>query len=219
MKRILCNLGVFALLCASAFGQAKPKATVNAAIAPPSVSLSWTASAGNPPANIYNVYRGTAVGSLSVIGSSATTSFTDNSVAFGTVYYYAVTGVNTATCPSGMTCESAQSTEVSATIPGNPVPAPPTGLTVGTITATNVPLQWNAPAWVVPGYSLTGYGIYNCSEATCPGPPLIGSTTATNYSALPNKERPYYLIRATYVNPKGKTVDSADSNIVKAQAN
>jgi fibronectin type 3 domain-containing protein len=215
MKRYL----VIALLCASAFGQAKPRATVKAATATtaPSVALSWTASAGTPPANVYNVYRGTAVGSLSVIGSSATTSFTDNSVAFATTYFYAVTGVNTATCPSGQTCESAQSAAVSATIPGNPVPAPPTGLTVGTITATNVPLQWSAPVNQA-GMSTVSYSVFDCWEANCPSPSPAGTTTATSYTANCTHDNKlcYFEIKANDL-VNGAKVLTAASNIVKAQ--
>lgn len=69
-----------------------------------SVSLTWDVSTG---ATSYNVYRGTAPGSLTLLDTVATNEYTDESVTGGTTYYYAVSAVNA----SG---ESAQSAEASA---------------------------------------------------------------------------------------------------------
>jgi hypothetical protein len=76
------------------------------------VDLSWSAS----PSNVagYNVYRSTTSGSGYVKLNSAlnvSTSYTDNSVQAGGVYYY----VSTAVDASGV--ESSNSNEVKATIP------------------------------------------------------------------------------------------------------
>jgi len=57
-----------------------------------SVSLSWT---GNADSASYNIYRSPVQGGGYVkIGSVSTSSFTDNSVANGTTYYYVVRGLD-----------------------------------------------------------------------------------------------------------------------------
>ncbi len=54
------------------------------------VSLAWQPVGG---AISYRVYRGTSAGSINTqVGTSATPSFTDTTVANGTAYYYAVRG-------------------------------------------------------------------------------------------------------------------------------
>jgi len=58
------------------------------------VNLSWNASTSSVQG--YNVYRGTTSGKYSQLNSSldANTAYTDNTVASGTMYYYAVTAIN-----------------------------------------------------------------------------------------------------------------------------
>ena len=76
-----------------------------------SVSLSWAAPSNNGGSTLtgYNVYRGTASGSESLLAQGVTgTSYPDSSVTNGTTYYYYVTAVN----GSG---EGAKSNEASAT--------------------------------------------------------------------------------------------------------
>jgi fibronectin type 3 domain-containing protein len=78
-----------------------------------SVSLSWSvpASDGGSPVTGYDVYRGTTPGGegRTPLASGVTTaSYTDNAVANGTTYYYAVAAVNTVG-------SSPQSNEASAT--------------------------------------------------------------------------------------------------------
>ena len=128
---------------------AKPHVTVKRnvagmAIAAPSVSLSCSAPATGASPDSYRFYRGTAhSGPYSLLGSAVTCSYTDSTVSFGTTYFYVATSVNTLTCPSGQNCESGFSNEATATVMANPLPNPPTGLTVTSIVAGNVTLQWN----------------------------------------------------------------------------
>jgi hypothetical protein len=78
-----------------------------------SVALSWNASASTSITG-YNIYRSiNASGSYSRINSSPTnaTKYADGTVAAGETYYYVVTAVNS----GGQ--ESAQSNQISATIP------------------------------------------------------------------------------------------------------
>jgi len=78
------------------------------------VLLTWSASVN---ATNYNVERAMSSGGpYTIIGTTATTSFTDTNVLAGTTYYYVVTASNS----GGV---SGISTEVSITIP---IPSPPT---------------------------------------------------------------------------------------------
>jgi fibronectin type 3 domain-containing protein len=82
------------------------------------IALSWTAGSGDVT---FNVYRSSTTGAgYAKIGSSATTSFTDNSGTGGTKYFYVVTGVDS----TGV--ESVNSNEASATFLA--LPAQPTAL-------------------------------------------------------------------------------------------
>jgi hypothetical protein len=70
--------------------------------AAPYVTLSWSPSTSQNISG-YNVYRGTAVNEYTKINSSLdpNTSYTDNTVAPGTTYYYACTTVNSSGEESG----------------------------------------------------------------------------------------------------------------------
>ncbi len=76
-----------------------------------SVSLSWNASTSSVTG--YNVYRGLTSGSYTKINSTLdpSTTYTDNSVAAGTTYYYAATAVNS----SGQ--ESSYSSPIQVSVP------------------------------------------------------------------------------------------------------
>jgi hypothetical protein len=76
-----------------------------------SVALNWQPSASAVIG--YFVYRGGSANGLSklIASASPSTSYTDNSVANGQTYYYAVTSVDSSNV------ESAQSTPISVTIP------------------------------------------------------------------------------------------------------
>jgi hypothetical protein len=66
-----------------------------------SVTLSWNASTSSVSG--YNIYRGTSAGAYSRINSSLdpSTTYSDNTVASGTTYYYAATSVSTSGQESG----------------------------------------------------------------------------------------------------------------------
>ena len=60
------------------------------------ISLAWTASTDNVAVYSYRVYRGTSAQSLSLIGSSASPSYTDSSnLKANVTYYYAVAASDT----------------------------------------------------------------------------------------------------------------------------
>src|SRR5258707_7097815 len=80
----------------------------------------------------YNVYRSTTTGGPYTKlngGPISGTVYNDTTGVGGTHYFYVVTALcgTTATCPAGVSGESVNSAEVSATFVGNPIP--PTGVT------------------------------------------------------------------------------------------
>ena len=193
------------------------KAAVGSSVQGPSVSLTCTAPTSGVVPNSYNFYRSTTTGTgYVIVGSSATCSYTDTTVTFGTTYYYVATSVNTATCPSGSVCESADSNQASATIGANPVPNPPTGLTVGTIVSNNIPLQWNAPI-PQPGVTVNAYTVWRGGNPSLPSPSKIATVTATAYTDSGCKLKLcYYEVKATDTVNK-KQVITGPSNIVSAK--
>jgi hypothetical protein len=94
-----------------------------ASAASPQVTLTWTASAGSPPASGYNVYRGQTSGtypngwSQINIGLVTSTSFIDTIGLQNGTWYYVVTAVNTdtTTC-STANCESGPSNQATAVV-------------------------------------------------------------------------------------------------------
>jgi hypothetical protein len=99
-----------------------------------------------------------------------------------------------------------------AIIPGDPQPAPPTGLG-GTVSKNMVPLFWTAPIQQA-GVTVNGYGVFRCANAGCPKPPLIATVTATKYTDKPGNGVHFYEVKANDTVNK-KAVTSAPSNIIK----
>jgi len=212
------------LICCGLTAVAQTKklgASVNTAVTPPSVTLSCTEAVGGGTVTSNNFYRGTVSGGpYALVGSAATCAFTDTTPLFNTTYYYIATAVNgSTTCPTGQTCESPYSNQVTAVVGASPIPGAPTGLTVGTIIATNVPLDWIAP---VDGLTPASYGVYRCVKSTCPAPPKIAtvnSTAFTDTGCVPTNRvgirACYYEVRANDL-IAGKLVTSGPSKIVEA---
>jgi chitinase len=100
-----------------------------------SVSLSWSASTDNVGVTGYDVLRGGAV-----IGTAATTSYTDGSVQPSTTYSYTVRARDAAGNLS------AQSSALGVTTPAGTPPkiTTPTGVTVSGTTDRSVTLTWSA---------------------------------------------------------------------------
>jgi len=118
--------------------------TVAAASGTQQSSISWAAAIG---ATGYNIKRSTTSGrGYTTLGSIPTASespYVDTGLAAGT-YYYVVSAIDTIS-----TCESANSSQVSA-IPTNPC-TPPDPITTLTATPGNgaITLSWTAPATAV----------------------------------------------------------------------
>ncbi|MFA5860977.1 MAG: fibronectin type III domain-containing protein [Candidatus Thermoplasmatota archaeon] len=136
------------------------------------VDLTWTkpASNGTSPITGYDIYRSTGSHLGSYIGTTASTSYHDPSLANGVTYYYNVTATNTAG-------QSSSSQEVSATPSAKPMP--PLGLTVtGDVLANS--LSWSAP-WSDNGAPIIGYNIFR-NDTDVPSAMVLFVTESTNTS-------------------------------------
>jgi len=217
---------VVLLLSNVTFAQKKLGATVKNSVTGPSVALTCADLTTGAAITGNNFYRGTASGGpYALVGSNTSCAFTDTTVLFGTTYYYVATAVNgSGTCPSGNVCESPYSNQASAAVGSSPIPAAPTGLTVGAIVATNVPLRWQRPARQA-GVQTVSYGIWRCWDYNCPvgsAPPTATVTAPlTAYTDTGCKPTSrfgrtcYYEVRANDV-IAGVVKTSKPSNIVKA---
>lgn len=215
------------VLCAMSFGQYSGNgrstsgsgsiviASIKTSPSGPSVTMTCIPSNIGAPTNSCNFYRSTTSGSgYGLVGNSATFTFIDTTVTFSTTYYYVATAVNSSTCPTGQTCESGYSPQAMAVVGQNPVPNPPTGLTVTNIIAGKVPLKWNAP---VPqsGIKVLSYSLWRCALPTCPSPPKIATVFNTTYTDHTGPGTHYYEVKANDVVGSNLVV-TKPSNIVKA---
>jgi YD repeat-containing protein len=133
------------------------------------VSMSWQPSTDNIGVTGYNVYRN---GVTTPIGTSASTTYSDTSVAASTLYTYTVAAFD------ARNNVSAQSTSVNATTTAYPPPTVPTGLSASAPTSNAVNLSWTASSDGA-GPGIGGYKIYRNGGVT-----PIATTTGigTTYS-------------------------------------
>jgi pectate lyase/pectin methylesterase-like acyl-CoA thioesterase len=158
------------------------------------VDLSWDAVSG---ATGYKVKRSTSAGGpYTEVGTATEVSFTDNTAANGTTYYYVVTAMKS-------TSESLNSNQVSATPIAPALPAAPTGLAAlandGQITIT-----WKA---------VLGADSYNVKRSETSGGtyvPVATNVVGTSFTdtGLTNGTAYYYVVSAT--NELGTGVDSVE---------
>jgi chitinase/chitodextrinase len=139
------------------------------------VALTWTASTDNVGVTGYKVARSLDNGSTwnDLPTTTTTNSFTDTSVAASTAYQYKVAARDAAGN------WSAYSFAVSDTTPGGSdtqKPTVPTGLAVGTMSASSVPLTWTASTDNV---GVAGYRIYRDGTLVST---VTGSPPATSYT-------------------------------------
>jgi subtilisin family serine protease len=171
-------------------------ATLKAVPGDARVTLTWPASAG---ADSYNVKRSPVSGGPFVtIANVAATSYVDQGVTNGTVYYYRVTALNEAG-------ESLPSKKVGV-MPA-PVPLAPSGVTIAAGASPGVVnLSWNASAWATS---------YKVKRATVSGGPYSSGKKAltTAYSETVTSGRRYYYV-VTAVNASGESGLSTQVTIV-----
>lgn len=147
-----------------------PTGLSGTAPSPTRINLSWAASTDSGSAGLagYRIYRGG-----SQIGTSATASYSDLTVAASTTYSYTVAAYDNA----GNT--STRSSAVSVTTPAPPdttAPSIPTGVSGTAASPTRINLSWTAST-DTGGAGLAGYKIYR-------GGAQIGTSAATSYSDL-----------------------------------
>jgi len=168
----------------------------------------------------YNLYQGTTKGGESSTPVNATPSATCSfSVTglMGLTTYFWYTKAVCSTCSPSLSL-SGPSNEVTGTTLSDPQPTAPTGLSTGTITKNNVPLQWNAPA-VQAGWTPIAFEIVRGTSPTLPGPAIIAELPISQTSFVDKGclKTCYYAARAYSI--EGLTGGyhlSAMSNIVKA---
>lgn len=123
---------------------------------PTTLNISWSQCSG---ATSYSLFRATtATGSFTSdeVYSGANTNFTDTGLSSSTTYYYEVEAEN-ASGGSAMSSAVAGTTSPPA---GPAKPATPTGLTVGSPTATTLTVSWTAST------GATDYEVYRDTSAT-----------------------------------------------------
>jgi fibronectin type 3 domain-containing protein len=165
-----------------------------------SISLSWQAVSG---AVGYRVYRSSiSGGSYSLIQTTGSTSYNDNSgLAAGTTYYYRVTAYN-----AQGESDPATISGTTATVSGGGTiplpPAKPAGLVISNAGSGYVSLSWNSVA------NAESYDIYRGNSKDGASARIgtgIGTTTYTD-STVGAGAMYYYSVRA--VNSSGSSPDS-----------
>ena len=154
-----------------------------------SLELFWNAPSKLDAFMSYNIYRGSSSGSYSLIGTSTTEHFVDDSISTGVTYYYAITTVYS----FGEGPYSNEMVGVLATVPS----APTIQVKAGN---NSVYINWNAPS--DGGSPILEYQIfrgYNSNQYS-----FVGVTTDLffNDTALSGGTKYYYVVAA--VNSVGK---------------
>jgi fibronectin type 3 domain-containing protein len=173
-----------------------------------SVALSWSAPGNNGGSAItgYKVYRGSSSGGetlLTTLGN--VTSWTDNSAANGTTYYYDVSAVNSV----GESAVSNEKSATPATVPGAPA------LNSASAGNGSVALAWSAPG-SNGGSAITGYKVYR--GTTSGGETLLatlGNVTSWTDSNAANGTTYYYKVTA--VNSVGESAGSNEKSATPSQ--
>ena len=187
----------------------KPAVPTAVAAAPGTqqATLTWTAASG---ATGYNVKRSTTSGrgytTLGGSPSAVASPYVDDGLAAAT-YYYVVSSINTVT-----TCESANSTQVSAT-PTSPC-TPPALITnlAATPGNNNITLSWSAPATAI------AYTVYRKNASgTADYAPIANNIAPTTTPPTYQDQAVVYGTSYEYVvTASNGTCSSDNSNVVTA---
>ncbi|HXI72120.1 MAG TPA: Ig-like domain-containing protein [Verrucomicrobiae bacterium] len=155
------------------------------------VGLNWVATSG---ATGYNVLRGTSSGTYNVTNSSAANSYTDNTAAGGTTYYYVVQATNAGGA-------GPISSEVSA-LPTIALPTAPASLTA-TPANSQVGLSWPVG---------TGASSYNVKRSTTSGAETtIGTAPGTSYTDATAVNGSIYYYEVSSTNSAGESANSVEA--------
>jgi hypothetical protein len=170
-----------------------PTAITDLAVTNPdftSLNLTWSPAddgAGGTTSSqmVYKIYRSTSA-SVSTAGTpiatqTGSTSRTDTGLTPNVTYYYRVVAVDLALNASSDSNESSNTTLNDTTAPT----LSPSGLAAGAITASTVPLTWNAGSDNVTAAGSLVYNVHRCSGSTTCDPfaSAVLTTTAAGVTA------------------------------------
>ncbi len=177
-----------------------PTNVVATALSSTSVRVNWSASTDTGGSGLagYRIYRNGVL--LSAAAASATT-FTDATATPNTAYDYRVSAIDNANN------ESAQSAPSNVTTPADTTPpSVPAGLTLTSVTATQVGLSWSAST-DTGGSGLAGYRVFRDGTQ-------IGTPTTTSFNDTTVVAGTTYTYTVRSADNAGNV--SADSNPVTA---
>jgi len=134
------------------------------------VKVAWSASVSHGPAVAnYHVYRGISQTGLTQLGITTSTTYTDNTVTAGTLYYYGIEATDTGGDVSAM------SALASVTTPS--MPSAPTGLTATPVSSKQISLTWTAS--VSGGLAISSYHIMRGASPS--NLSQVGTSTSASY--------------------------------------
>jgi titin len=164
-----------------------PTSVTATAVSSTQINVAWSGATG--VVATYNVFRKDSISGTGyqVVASGTGTSYSDNSVAAATKYFYQVRACNLAGC-SGM------SPDVSATT-FPPPPSAPGALTATAVSASQIDLAWGASTGTVSKYLI--------ERKTSGAYAVIDSTTSTSYSNTGLSASTQYFYRVSACNVSG----------------
>ncbi len=138
-----------------------PSNVVAAALSTRVVRVGWTPSGDNVAVTAYAVYRGGAL-----IGTSASTNYTDTGLTASTAYSYTVQARDFA----GNVSAASASAEVTTLAPDLTPPSVPANVTAVATSSSSIQIRWNAST---DNRGVAGYNVYRDGE-------VVDTVTATN---------------------------------------
>ena len=165
-----------------------------------SAKLTWSAATDNYYVAAYKIYRGTSVASLTVIGSSTTTTYTDMQAAPGASYIYGVSALDLSSN------EGARRTVPVVMPPDTMVPSTPLALQAQTV-LSNVNLTWSA---ATDNVRVTGYRIYRGASLSALN--MVAWVTTLSYSEVRSVPGASYFYAVSAVDSSSN--EGARSNVV-----
>jgi nitrous oxidase accessory protein NosD len=196
------NFNWFKLTTTASPVPSAPTGLAVGAVTTSQIALSWTNTAANATGvKVQRSTDGTTFNTVTTLAATAT-SYSDSGLSAATKYYYRVLATNA----SG---DSSPSNVVNATTAAvAQPPSAPSGLAVGTVTASQISVSWTNTA-----SNATGVKVQRSPDGTTFTTLTTLAATATSYtdSGLAASTKYYYRVLAT--NAVG---DSGPSNVVNA---